>query len=187
MFRRTRDYAKDYERVGKTVRYTGRHYRFEMEPRALRGRKAAYLLFLFAALGLYAAIGLSDAESFGGAGVQAAFYVVLPYVGLVLPLGLALARAVLLVIKRKPLEYAEYDKYLVRQKGLLIASLALDGCLTIGLLAYLLFADGRGLLNLAVFAGALLCGACIFAAFSQYHALFSRVSIDETNGVRYDS
>lgn len=186
MFQRTRDYAKDYERVGKTVQYKGKHYRFDMERLLLNRRKAAYLTLLAAALGAYLAIGLSGAASLGAVGKPAAIYVVLPYILLLLPLGLGIGRAFLLILKTQPLEYAEYDKYLVQQRGVFIAALVLCGCLAAGSLAFLLFGVGQGMRELVVFAESLLCGACIFGAFLQYHTLFNCIAIDEPSGVRYD-
>jgi hypothetical protein len=186
MFQRTRNYAKDYERVGRTVQYKGKHYRLDMEKPLLNRRKAVYLTLLAVALGVYLAIGLSGAASLGAVGKPAAIYVVLPYILLLLPLGLALARAFLLIIKTKPLEYAEYDKYLVQQRGVLISALVICGCLAAGCIAFLLFGGASGLREIAVFAESLLCGSCIFAAFLQYHALFNCIAIDEPSGVRYD-
>jgi hypothetical protein len=186
MFQRTRDYAKDYERVGRTVQYTGKHYRFDIERGLLIRRKIIYLLSLAAALGVFIAIGLSGANAFGGVGKPAAAYVVLPYILLLLPLGLASARAFLLIIKKKPLEYAEYDKYLVRQRAVLISALVLCGCLAAGSLAFLLFGGASGLRDIVVLVESLLCGGCILASFSQYHTLFNCIAIDESSGVRYD-
>ncbi len=186
MFKRTRDYAKDYTHDGKSVCYTGKHYRLAMPRPELNRRKAAYLLLLICSAGLYLSVGLSGAASLGGAGEPAAFYVVLPYVVLLLPLGLAFVRALLLTVKNKPLEYAEYDKYLVRQKGALIAALILCGCLILGNAAFLFFAAARGRGEAAALAESFLCGLCIFGALSQFHTLFACVAIDENGGVRYD-
>lgn len=186
MFQRTRDYAKDYERVGKTIRYKGKHYRFDMERRLLIRRKTAYLASLAAALGAFLAIGLSGASSLGAVGKPAALYVALPYILLLFPLGLAIGRAFLLTIKKKPLEYAEYDKYLVQQKGVLLSALVLCGCLAAGSLAFLLFGGRRQPGDIVVFAASLLCGGCILAAFSQHHALFNCIAIDELSRDRYD-
>lgn len=186
MFQRTRNYAKDYQRVGKSVRYTGKHYRLDLEQPGLNRRKAAYLLLLICAAGLYVAAGLSGAASFGAAGKPAAIYVVLPYIVLLLPLGLAIGRAFLLAVKTKPMEYGEYDKYLVQQRGVLFAALGLCACLILGNLAFLVSSAERGMRELMSFFTALLLGGCIFAAFLQYRALFSRVVIDESSGVLYD-
>jgi hypothetical protein len=186
MFKRTRDYAKDYERVGKSVRYTGKYYRFDMPKTEQNGRKAAYVLLLFGAVALYILAGLSGSAAFGGAGKPAAPYVVLPYVGLLLPLGLGLGRAGLLAMKKGPLEYAEYDRYLVQQKGVLIAALALGGCVFFGQTVYVLFGGGSLPREIAAAAGFLLCEVCIYAAFRQKHALFTRIAIDEYRSVRYD-
>ena len=188
MNKRTRDYAKDYQRIGSTVQYTGKHYRLSMAQPELNRRKIAYLSSFAAAAGFFVALGLSGSKAFGGQGTQAAIYVVLPYVGLLLPFGLAFARALLLAVKTRPLEYAEYDKYLVQQKGFLYASLALSGVLALGQIAFSLFGNhgavGR---ELTAIGETLLCAGCIFMALRQYHALFCSVSIDETSTVRYDS
>ena len=103
MFQRTRDYAKDYERIGSTVRYKGKYYHLTLEQPAQNRRKAAYVVSLALALALFIAIGFSGSPALGaqgGAGGGATpLYVVLPYVILLLPLGMGLARAVLLAVK----------------------------------------------------------------------------------------
>ena len=168
------------------VRYTGKLYSFSLPKQELNRHKTAYLISLAAAAGLYIALGLSRSAALGGPANPAAFYVVLPYVGLLLPLGLGIGRALLLTIKTKPLEYAEYDKYLVQQRGVFIAMLVLGGCLALGLLASLFLRAGNGVREIIAFAISLLCTGCIFAAFSQYHALYNSIIIDETTGGRYD-
>ena len=188
MYKRTRDYAKDYERSGNTARYIGKHYRLNLPQPELKKRKLIYLLSLVAAAGLFVSLGLLGSAAFGGAGKQAAFYVVLPYVGLLLPLGLALSRALLLVVKARPMEFAEYDKYLVQQKGALVAALALAGALALGQVAFLLFGGVvASWQELAALGTIMLCIGCIFTAFQQHHALFQCVTIDELTGVRYDT
>lgn len=186
MFQRTRDYAKDYEKIGSTVHYKGKHYRFEMEQPALNRRKAVYVLSLFAALVLFVFIGVSKSPALGAGGGPAPVYVLIPYVGLLLPLGLGLARAVLLAFKSRPMEYAEYDKYLVQQKGVLLSALVLNGVLLLGMLVYLLFGQSKLSTQWISLVEAAACAACIFLAFRQYHALFGAVAIDEPTSVRYD-
>lgn len=186
MFQRTRDYAKDYERIGSTVRYKGKHYRLTMEQPAQNQRKAAYVFSLAVALALFVAIGFSGSPALGAGGKGTPLYVVLPYVLLLLPLGLGLARAVLLAFKSRPLEYAEYDKYLVQQKGVLLAALVLNGILLLSMIAFLLFGGMQMAAQWAAVAETVLSGACIFLAFRQYHALFGSIAIDEAKGVRYD-
>ena len=185
MFQRTRDYAKDYEKIGSTVHYKGKHYRFELEQPALNRRKAVYVLSLLAALALFVFVGLSKSPALG-AGAPAPAYVILPYVGLLLPLGLGLARAILLAFKSRPMEYAEYDKYLVQQKGVLLSALVLNGVLLLGMLAYLLFGQSKLSTQWIALVEAAACAACIFLAFRQYHALFGAIAIDEPTSVRYD-
>jgi hypothetical protein len=186
MFERTRSYAKDYEHIGNTVHYKGKHYRFTLNQPALNWRKAAYVLSLLAALALFVAIGFSGTAALGAGGGRTPAYVVLPYVVLLLPLGLGLARAVLLAFKSRPMEYAEYDKYLVQQKGVLLAALGLSGILFLGMVAFLLFGNADVSGQWAALAEAGLCTACIFFAFRQYHALFGSIAIDEGKSVRYD-
>ena len=186
MFQRTRDYAKDYERIGSTVHYKGKRYRFEMEQPALNRRKAVYALSLFAALVLFAVIGFSDSAALGAGGGPSPVYVLIPYVGLLLPLGLSFARALLLVFKSRPMEYAEYDKNLVQQKGVLLSALFLSGILLLGMLAFLLFGQSNFSAQWIAIAETALCAACIFFAYQQYHALSKSVSIDEPSSVRYD-
>ena len=185
MFQRTRDYAKDYEKIGSTVHYKGKHYRFELEQPALNRRKAVYVLSLIAALALFVFVGLSKSPALG-AGAPAPAYVILPYVGLLLPLGLGLARAMLLAFKSRPMEYAEYDKYLVQQKGVLLSALVLNGVLLLGMLVYLPIGQSKLSTQWIALAEAAACAACIFLAFRQYHALFGAVAIDEPTSVRYD-
>ena len=185
MFQRTRDYAKDYEKIGSTVHYKGKHYRFELEQPALNRRKAVYVLSLVAALALFVFVGLSKSPALG-AGGPARVYVILPYVGLLLPLGLGLARAMLLAFKSRPLEYAEYDKNLVQQKGVLLSALILNGILLLGMIAFLFFGKSNFSAQWITIAEAAACGACIFLAYQQYHALFGAIAIDEPTSVRYD-
>ena len=186
MFQRTRAYADDYERIGSTVRYKGKHYRFTMEQPALNRRKTAYVLSLALAVALFVAIGFSGSPALGGGGQPTPAYVVLPYVVLMLPLGLGLARAVLLAFKTRPMEFAEYDKNLVQQKGILLTALILCGVVLLGLLLYLFIgAADAGSQWLAILE-TVACAGCIFLAFLQYHALFGSISIDEATRVRYD-
>lgn len=190
MFQRTRDYANDYERIGSTIRYKGKYYRLAIEQPALNWRKAAYVFSLLLALGLFIAIGFSGSPALGahgGAGGGATpIYVVLPYVILLLPLGLGLARAVLLSVKSRPLEYAEYDKYLVQQKAVLLSALAASGVLLAALIAFLLFGTAALITQWIAILETVLCGGCIFLSFWQYHALITSVAIDENKSVRYD-
>lgn len=186
MFQRTRAYADDYERIGSTVRYKGKYYRFTLDQPALNRRKAVYALSLLVALVLFVAIGFSGSPALGGGGLPTPAYVVLPYVVLLLPLGLGLARAVLLVFKTRPLEFAEYDKNLVQQKGILLVALGLCAALLLGLFLFLFFGNGdKGGQWLAI-AETAVSGGCIFLAFRQYHALFGSIAIDEAKSVRYD-
>ncbi len=179
MFQRTRNYAKDYEHIGSTVHYRGKHYRFAMERPELTRRKTAYAALLLAALALFAAAGFSGAPALGAGGGQAPIYVMLPYVVLLLPLGLGLARAVMLALISRPLEFAEYDKYLVRQKAALLAALIL-GCATVaGMAAFSFFAGADASAHVLALAETVLCTACIFFALRQHHALFACVTIDE--------
>ena len=186
MFQRTRDYAKDYEKIGSAVHYKGKLYRFTIEQPALNWRKAAFVLSLLVALGLFALIGLSDAPALGAGGHASAIYVILPYVLLLLPLGLGLARALLLAIKTAPLEYAEYDKYMLQQKPVLLGALILSLILLAGELAFLLFGEAETAAQFASLVETALCAACIFTAYRQYHALFEAIAIDEVKSVRYD-
>ena len=186
MFQRTRDYAKDYEKIGSTVHYKGKHYRFQIEQPTLNRRKAVYVLALVVAFVLFILIGVSDSAALGAGGGPAPAYVLIPYVGLLLPLGLGLARAVLLAIKSRPMEYAEYDKNLVQQKGVLLSALVLDCVLLLGMLAFLLFGQSNPSTQWIALMEAAACAACIFLAFRQYHALFGAIAIDEPTSVRYD-
>lgn len=186
MFQRTRDYAKDYEKIGKKVTYKGIYYHFTIEQPRLIRTKIVYLLSLIAALALYVAIGFSGSVALGGGGTQTALYVILPYVGLLLPLGLATARALLLVLKSTALEFAEYDKYLVQQKGMILIALILGGCVFVALVIFLLLSGTDTSGQIAAIVESLFCTGCIFLAFRQYHALLGCVTIDETNSVRYD-
>jgi hypothetical protein len=190
MFQRTRDYAKDYERIGSTVRYKGKHYRLTMEQPAQNRRKAAYVVSLALAFALFIAIGFSGSPALGargGAGGGATpIYVVLPYVILLLPLGLGLARAFLLAVKSTPLEYAEYDKNLVQQKAVLLSALVCSCVFLVSLLAFLLFGQADATAQLPAIAESLLLTGCIFLAFRQYHALLGSIAIDEAKSVRYD-
>lgn len=186
MFQRTRDYAKDYEKIGSTVQYKGKHYRFTIEQPALNWRKAAYVLSLLFALLLFAAVGLSDSPALGAGGGAGVLYVLLPYVVLLLPLGLGFARALLTALKSAPMEYAEYDKYMVQQKTVLRVALILALVLLAGELAFLLFGGQENAPQWLTIAETALCAACIFTAFRQYHALFESIAIDEAKSVRYD-
>ncbi|MEN6636796.1 MAG: hypothetical protein ABFC56_13160 [Clostridiaceae bacterium] len=186
MFQRTRDYAKDYEKIGSTLHYKGKHYRFEIEQPALNIRKVVYALGLVAALVFYILIGFSDSAALGAGGGPAPAYVLLPYVLLLLPLGLGVARALLLVFKSRPLEYAEYDKYLAQQKGVLVSALVVAGILLLGMIIFLFIRQADQTAQMVALGEAALCAACIFLAFRQYHALLGSIAIDEPSSVRYD-
>ena len=186
MFQRTRAYADDYERIGSTVRYKGKHYRFTLEQPALNRRKVVYVLSLLIALLLFVAVGFSGSRALGGGGLPTPAYVVLPYVVLLLPLGLGFARALLLVIRTRALEFAEYDKNLVQQKGILLSALVLCGVLLLGLFVFLFIGNADKTGQWLAIAETTLCGGCIFIAFRQYHALFGAITIDEAKSVRYD-
>jgi len=186
MFQRTRDYAKDYEKIGSTVRYKGKHYRFTIEQPALNWRKAVFVLSLLFALVLFVLIGISDSPALGAGGETGAIYVLLPYVALLLPLGLGFARALLLAFKTVALEYAEYDKYMVQQKPALLAALSLSLVLLAGELVFLLLGGAAFTVQITPLVETALCSACIFTAFLQYHTLFDAIAIDEGKSVRYD-
>ena len=68
MFQRTRDYAKDYERIGSTVRYIGKYYRLTLEQPAQNRRKAAYVFSMIAAFALFVAVGFSGSPALGAGG-----------------------------------------------------------------------------------------------------------------------
>jgi hypothetical protein len=186
MFQRTRNYAKDYERIGSTVRYIGKHYWFALQQPALNRRKILYVLLLFMALVLFVAVGFSGSVALGTGGGPTPVYVLLPYVLLLLPLGLGLARAVLLTVKSCPLEHAEYDKYLAQQKGVLLSALILSCGLLLGMIAFLLFGKASIEGQWTSLAEIALCVGCIFLAFRQYYALFKSIAIDEPSDIRYD-
>lgn len=186
MFQRTRDYAKDYEKIGSIAHYRGKYFRFTIEQPALKRRKAAFVLCLAFALVFFAFIGFSDSPALGAGGHASAIYVILPYVALLLPLGLGFARALLLAFKSAPLEYAEYDKYMVQQKPVLLVSLILSFVLLVGELAFAFFGGEEIGTQIMPLIEAALCSACIFTAFRQYHTLFQSIAIDENKSVRYD-
>ncbi len=186
MFQRTRDYAKDYEQIGSTVRYKGKYYRLNLEQPVLNRRKIVYTALLLLSLVFFVTIGFSDSAALGAKGGPAPIYVLLPYVGLLLPLGLGFARAVLLVLKSRPLEHAEHDKYIVQQKGVLLTALVLCGILFLGMLVFLLFGGADAAGQWPALAESALIACCIFFAFRQYHALYESITIDEPASVRYD-
>ena len=82
MFQRTRDYAKDYDKIGSIAYYRGKYFRFTIEQPALKRRKAAFVLCLAFALVFFAFIGFSDSPALGAGGHASAIYVILPYVAL---------------------------------------------------------------------------------------------------------
>lgn len=186
MFQRTRDYAKDYEQIGSTVRYRGKYYRLNMEQPVLNRRKVVYAVLLLLSLVIFVLIGFSDSAALGAKGGAAPIYVLLPYVGLLLPLGLGLARAVLLALKSRPLEHAEYDKYIVQQKSVLLTALILCVILFLGMLVFLLFGGADAAGQWPALAETVLIAGCIFLAFRQYHTLYKSITIDEPASVRYD-
>lgn len=181
MLQRTRNYAKDYIQSSDNgaLQYVGKHYCFSLGEPALSRVKRLHAQMLLAAAALYIGIGLLDSVAFGGGGAPAAVSVVLPYVGLLFPLGLACGRAALLAKTQRPLEFAEYDRYLLRQKGVLIVALALAGCLVLGLAALLLILALRAktdlLRDMGSLAAAALCWGCIYIAYKQYAILAKNV------------
>ena len=188
MLQRTRNYARDYIQSSDNgaLQYVGKHYCFSLGESALNRVKRLHAQMLLAAAALYLSVGLLGSVGFGGEGMPAAAYIVLPYVGLLFPLGLACGRAALLAKTQCPLEFAEYDRYLLRQKGVLIVALALAGCLVLGLAALLLILALRnktGLMReLASLAAAALCWGCIDIAYQQCAILAKNVlSSDFTN------
>ncbi len=190
MLQRTRNYAKDYIQSSDNgaVQYAGKRYCFALEEPALRDVKHRCALLLFMAVVLYAGIGLLDSTAFGGEGVPAAIYVLLPYVALLFPLGLACGRAAMLAVTRHSLEFAQYDQYMVQQKGLLIGALALAGCLVLGLAALLFILVLRGSAGIAreliSLAAAALCWGSIVAAYKQHAILLKSVLIrDALNSI----
>ena len=186
MFKRTRAYADDYELADaagpgdeRALRYTGKYCRFMLSKETLRAYKLKYALLLFAMAVLYVGIGLLGSAAFGGRGAPPAAYVALPYALLLLPAGLSVGRGAVLAALRRPLERAEYDRYLVRQKGVLAAALPCAAALVLGFCLFLAFGRYDKVLDeLPTLAAAGLFTACAFFLLRLHGKLLESAKFD---------
>lgn len=186
MRKRTKEYAGDYElseaaRAGgeRALRYTGKYCRFALPERTLLAYKLRYALLLLAMAALYIGIGLLGSTALGGRGAPPAVYVALPYALLLLPAGLLLGRGAVLIALRRPLERAAYDRYLLRQKGVLLAALVCALALALGLCLFLMFGGyGKILPELPALAAAALFAVCAFFLLRLHGKLLESAKFD---------
>ena len=144
MFKRTRDYAKDYKvedrlengRVKRITVYTGKYYKFEGDDGENRRIKRRYGLLAFLAFACYVGLLFLPASSMG-AGSDLAFYVAIPCILLLLPAGITAGKTVMLLFTGRRMVRADYDKYVVLLKGYTVAYLILAAATALAQLVYL--------------------------------------------------
>ena len=108
-----------------------------------------------------------------------AVYVALPYVLLLLPVGLSLGRGAVLIALQKPLERAAYDRYLLRQKDVLLAALVCALALALGLCLFLAFGSyDKILVELPALAAAALFAVCAFCLLRLHDKLLESAKFD---------
>lgn len=175
MFKRTRDYAKDYDvvekegrkpgKVRKEVVYRGRYFSFNLTYNERIRMKGAYGAAMLILMSVYGIMGVTGAQSLGANGAQASFYVLLPYVVALLPLGMCVAKTALLIFGPEKMEYAQYDKYVVMLKSYTVF-MTISGCvILLGQIIYIM-AEGGGSPDLTTPDGLFALVALIFAAIS---------------------
>ncbi len=155
MFKRTRDYAKDYDvvekegkkpgKVKKEVVYRGKYFSFKLSDGERLKMKGAYGALMLLSISVFGFMGLTGTGALGAGGTQAAFYVLLPYVITLLPLGMCVAKTVLLIFGPEKMEYGQYDKNVVMLKSYSIFLAASAGATLIGEIIYTLVTEGKRL------------------------------------------
>ncbi len=155
MFKRTRDYAKDYDvvekegkrpgKVKKEVVYKGKYYSFRLTDAERLKMKGAYGVLMLLLISLYGFMGLTGSAALGAGGAQAAFYVLLPYVITLLPLGMCVAKTFMLIFGPEKMEYGQYDKNVVMLKSYSIFLAVSIGVTLVGEIIYTLVTKGQTL------------------------------------------
>lgn len=155
MFKRTRDYAKDYQivekegnkpgKVKKEVVYKGKYYSFNLTDSERLKMKGAYGALMLLAISLYGFMGLTGTGALGAGGAQAAFYVLLPYVIALLPLGMCVAKTIMLIFGPEKMEYGQYDKNVVMLKSYSIFLAVCGGVTLAGEIVYTFVTEGASL------------------------------------------
>jgi hypothetical protein len=121
----------------KQVIYNGIYYSFHLDDAAYKRLKNMYAAFAGLMLVCYFVIAFIKASSLG-AGHTPALYTALPFVFLLVPIGMCAGKVFLLLFLPNKLEYPKYDKYVVHLKTYSAILFALCVATLVGQLAYLI-------------------------------------------------
>ncbi len=140
----------------QVLTYRGPSYCYDVDEATFRRIKLAYAAFAVGGAALYAWAALLGASSIGSA---PAFYVVLPFVLLLLPLGMCAGKMVLFLFLSRKLEFPQYDRYVRRLHTWIVLCFAFSAATLLGQLVYLVLGNGGGRDALFAAAAALLAAA----------------------------
>lgn len=168
-----RKYSGDYElqdvpgKNGKGIKttavYRGDYWQCTLADADYRAALRRMLMLLSGISLLYIAMGLLPTGAVGSSGA-AAPYVLLPYIAMLLPIGMSWGKTVLLFHAKRKLERREYDQWVVRLRGYSRALLVCAAAAGAGDLLYtLLHLKVEHVLSDVLFALAsfIICGFCI--------------------------
>jgi hypothetical protein len=169
-----RKYSGDYElqdgKGRKTVAvYRGDYWRCVLADEEYHTALRKMLALLAGISLLYIAMGVLPTGAIGSSGA-AAPYVLLPFIALLLPIGMSWGKTVLLSRARRELERREYDQWVVRLHGYSTAMLACAaGTGAGGLLYTFLHWGAEHAVQDALFtlAACIICGLCIWFVHIQ--------------------
>ena len=125
-------------KLKQTVTYKGPYYRFQVDSETYKRLKLVYAAFAAVTLLAYFLAALLGASSMGAGGAPA-FFVVIPFVLLLLPLGMCAGKIIMFLPLSERLEFPQYDKYVTALRTYSILFLVFSAFLLAGQLVYLAF------------------------------------------------
>ncbi len=150
----------------QTVTYTGPYYRFQVDSETYKKMKFAYAAFAAVTVLAYVLAALLGASSMGEGGAPA-FFVVLPFVLLLLPLGMCAGKIFMFLPLEERLTFPQYDKYVKALKTYAVLFLVFSVLLLIGQLVYLAFFPANTHDFFFAALAAVLAGAGVFFRWFQ--------------------
>ncbi len=150
----------------QTVTYKGPYYQFQVESETYKRMKLVYAAFAAVTLISYVLAALLGASSMGAGGAPA-FYVVLPFVLLLLPLGMCAGKIFMFLPLKERLTFPQHDKYVTALKTYGMLYLIFSVLLLIGQLVYLAFFPANTHDFLFAALAVVLAGAGVFFRWFQ--------------------
>ncbi len=144
--------------------YTGRYYRYPVDAATFKKIKIVHAVFAaFCAL-VYACAAVFSGPSLGVGGAPAV-YVAMPFVLLLLPIGMCLGKCAMFLTLPQRLEFPQFDRYVTALKAWVVLLIAFGAAALVGQIVYLILA-GASAREIAF--------ACLLAALTAAGALFLR-------------